>query len=175
MELGVVSDFVAAVDEFFPVPKALIGADSASTWTRGYGQANLEYKLLLPIEVEGEQRGQYLMILAYPNNPTMMFKIGMKFFDHIVCRLDFELEATHGNNFRSWGDGLPPVVVGPHWHKWSLNRTLVTSLGFPLQLHNAVPFEESKKFDATLRAYCSDWSINLGRHAIELPQRDMLI
>lgn len=170
-----VSDFVAAVDAFYPVKKVLVGADIPPSWTQGYGPLNSEYKLLLPIEIDGEQRGQYLMVLAYPNNHTLMFKIGMKFFSHVVCRLDFELEATHANNFRAWGDGLPLMVIGPHWHKWGLNRSMVTSIGFPLQLHNAVPFDASRRFDAVLRNYCADWSIELGQHLIELPKKDTLI
>ena len=115
------------------------------------------------------------MLLAYPNEPVLTFKIAIKFFDHVVCRLDFDPVAVHGNNFRSWGDGLPAIIHGPHWHKWELNRTLVRSTTGPLKLQNAIPYDGSQKFDATLRAYCAARAIELGHHAVELPPRNTLL
>lgn len=168
-----VADYVAAVDSFVPLKKRLIGAEIEPEWKTGR-EIN-ERRLLLPIEVNGEQAGQSLMIMAYPNNPTLMFRIGIKFFDYIVCRLDFELEAIHANNFRAIDEGLPHLIAGPHWHKWGINRRLVMSAGFPIKLHNAVPFDNHPRFDAALRAFCADWNIDLGHHSIELPPRDSLL
>lgn len=168
-----VADFVAAVDSFVPLQKTLVGAEMEPDWKRGR-ELN-ERKLLLPIEVDGEQRGQSLMVLAYPNNPTLMFKVGIQFLGHVVCRLDFEFEAVHANNFQSVGDGLPRLVVGPHWHKWVINKGYILSSGLPFKLRNAVPFDNHPRFDAALRAFCAEWNIELGHHAIELPHRDALL
>lgn len=167
-----VDDFIAAVDAFLPLQKTLVGAHIRPVWRPGREPG--EYKLLLPLEIDGEQRGQQLLLLAYPNNPTLMFKIGIQFLDHVICRLDFELEAVHGNNFSLWGDGLPYIVSGPHWHKWEINRSHVHSTGFPFKLPNAVPYSNSRQFDATLRFYCAERFIEIGKHEIDLPPRDSL-
>lgn len=168
-----VTNFVAAVDAFRPVSKTLIGADITPEWKRG--RQDGERKLVLPIEVGGEQSGQALMIVTCPNNPTLMFRIGIKFFEHVICRIDFDLDARHTNNARSWADGLPPLVIGPHWHRWELNRSSINSISSPLKLPHAIPFNDAKRFDSVLRAFCADWSIELGRHAIDLPPRDALL
>lgn len=168
-----VADFVAAVDSFAPLQKRLVGAEIEPEWRRGR-DVN-ERKLLLPIEAGGEQRGQSLLLLAYPNNHTLMFKIGIQFFDHVVCRLDFDLEAIHANNFRSFEDDLQRMIVGPHWHKWGINKGYVMSVGLPFKLHNAVPFDNHPRFDSALRTFCADWNIDLGHHAIDLPPRDALL
>lgn len=168
-----VDDFIAAVDAFLPLPKRLVGASGRPIWRAGRDPGSRQ--LFLPLEIYGEQRGEQLMLLAYPNHPTLKFVLGVKFFEHVVCRLDFDQEAVHGNNCRSWNDDIPTVVRGPHWHKWEINRALIRSTGFPLKLANAVPFNDSRKFDATLRAYCAAREIELGQHAIELPPKDSLI
>jgi hypothetical protein len=113
--------------------------------------------------------------MAYPNHPTLMFRIGIKFLDHMVCRLDFELDGAHANNFSSWDDGLPGLVKGPHWHSWEINRRLIKSIGSAFELHNATPFSISRQFDASLRWYCGERQIEIGRHEIELPPKEMLI
>jgi hypothetical protein len=172
--LSALDDFIAAVDAFMPLPKRIVGADNTPQWQPGRSPGQL--KLLLPIEVDGEQRGQQLFLQAYPNNPTLMFSVGIMFAGRVVCRLDFELEATHGNNLRSWDDELPRFVNGPHWHKWEINRAIIRTqtLEYPLRLNNAMPFDAARQFDSTLRIFCAERHIDLGYHEIDLPPRDSL-
>jgi hypothetical protein len=168
-----IADFVAAVDVFMATPKQLVGTDTRPVWQIGR-QAD-QRKLVLPVEIEGEQRGQFLLLQAYPQHPTMKFSIGTMFADLVVCRLDYCLEDTHANNFATALEKLPPIVVGPHWHSWEANRGLITSLTKPLKLHNALPFTFAKQFDAIFRWYCATRNIKLDKHAISLPPRETLI
>lgn len=174
--MSIVSDFVDAVDAFRPLNKNLVATTVSPKWETG--RDINEKILLIPIEIDGEQRGQRLIIKALPNERNLTFMLGILFLDHMVCRLDFDPYATHGNNFQTQEMQLPLVIKGPHWHKWTLNRDRVkglSSLQNASQLNNAEEYRQSRQFDATLRTFCSEWSIAIGYHTIELPSKDLLL
>jgi hypothetical protein len=99
----------------------------------------------------------------------MMFRIGIQFDEKMVCRLDYELDATHGNDL---GSGMAELMIqGPHWHAWELNRHSVSSVLHHDRLRNAVRYTAARRFDAALRWYCGERHISLGHHGIELPRR----
>lgn len=162
--------FVEAVDAFMPLPKRLVGAD-APTWQSG--RSADELRLKLPIQIGGELRGQHLVIKAFPNYHNLMFQMGISFDEKVVCRIDFELDGSHGNNLNP--GVLPSLIKGPHWHSWELNRDLVWSVLHHDKLQRATPFTETHKFDATLRWYCAKRNIALGHHGIEFPIRERLL
>jgi hypothetical protein len=168
-----VHEFVEAVDRVIRVPKLLVGAESPS-WQAGRGQD--EQRLKLPLEIAGEQRGQFLLIMAFPDHePSPRFNIAIECCDKVVCRLDFELDSVHGNNLRPRPQNVPALVHGPHWHSWELNRGEVRSLLYYDSMPYAQPFTEAQKFDAVLRWYCGKRNISLERHGIRFPMRSRLL
>lgn len=170
-----ISDFVRAVDLFMEAPKSLYGIDIPQ-WRPGRQDAG-EYKLKLPIEVDGQFSGQFLTILAYPNEDQQpAFKIFTEYESHCVCRMDYVLDHTHGNNWVEMREqGLPLEIDGPHWHKWEINRRAVNASEFPFKLPNAQPISPYRTFDDALRWYCGERNIQLGAHGIYLPGRTLLI
>jgi hypothetical protein len=169
-----VPEFLASIDSFLAAPKYVLGADSAPTWQPMRNENGLQIKL--PLEIDGEQTGPFLHVGAFPNHPTLKFCLGIVFADYMVCRLDFELEAVHGNDFSAKALGLPLQVTGPHWHSWEINRQFIKAYGRPFRLHNAKPFESGtmRKFEHVLRWYCSERNIHLA-DSIDLPPRTRLI
>lgn len=163
-------EFVEAVDAFLPLHKALVGAESPK-WQ--YGRDFAEKRLKLPIEVGGEQRGQHLIVMAYPENHVPMFRICLEFLQKIVCRLDYEPDGSHAN--RLMPDGQNGLIHGPHWHAWELNRGCISSVLKYDKLPNAQPFTQAQKFDACLRWYCAERGIDLGHHGIVFPARERLL
>lgn len=167
-------EFIAAVDKFMPLPKVLVGASGLHQWQQGRDGAD-EACLKLPIEVGGVQSGQLLHITAFPEHPTLKFRVGI-YFGQVLCRLDFDLEAKHGNNLIPRDVVLPSLVTGPHWHSWELNRHLFKSVTSYTRLKCAAPLDAGvRKFDAALRWYCAQRKIQLGQHGIVLPGPRRLI
>ena len=172
--MAAVQDFVGAVDRFIEKPKRLMTA-APTTWQRAVRDAD-EMRLKIPLESDGVQSGEYLVLKAYPEYSLQpRFSISLMFLELVVCRLDFELDAIHGNNSPTARHRLPLVVRGPHWHSWELNRMTVKSVTHYLPLPNADEFTHARKFDATLRWYCDKRRIALDEHGIELPHRTRLL
>jgi hypothetical protein len=169
-----VPEFIAAVDAFMATPgKRLIGVESP-TWQIGRNAE--QHKLLLPIEVEGEHRGQSLMLLAYPTHAQYRYSIGVQFSDGLIpCRLDYDPAAVHPNTLDDPMEKLPSIVRGPHWHSWEVNRRHIGSLTHPLKLPSAEQLGPLiRTFDAVLRVYCSRRLIALAQHGIELPPKGLI-
>lgn len=167
-----VSDFVRAVGAFMDKPKFLV-SNTAPTWSNGREPDALRLKL--PIEIDGEQSGQSLVIFAYPEHKTLKFTVGIQFGDHVVCRFDHELEAVHGNNGKNRPMDLPRTVYGPHWHDWELNKCSFSSTSEYFKMPYAQPLSVSRSFDAGLRWYCNERKMKLGFHEIEFPSRRRLL
>lgn len=168
-----VSDFIAAVDKFMLLDKRLVGAEENLSWPPGRDPDT--FSLKLPLEVNGEQLGQSFIIVAYPQHPSLKFSIGIN-FEPMVCRLDFWPEDRHSNGLTATSNGLTPLITGPHYHPWEINKEHVESPNKGLKLQKAVPFTEARQFDAALRWFCGKNKILLPpKHTIELPQRSRLI
>jgi hypothetical protein len=165
-------EFVEAVDQFILVNKVPIGIDVPPTWRPGPRTG--ERRLMLPLEIAGEQSGHRLMLQAFPEHDLQPnFNIGLVCFDKVVDRLDFEPGATHGNNLLP--NSLPGVVHGPHWHKWELNRGQVRSIQAYDRLPFAIAYDGGRQFDAVLRAYGHERNILITKHSISLPPRVRLV
>jgi hypothetical protein len=172
--MGGTADFVGAVDAFMAAPKELVIGSAGLSWHRARDEG--AKRLKLPLEVGGEQLGQYLLIDAFPEYHSLKFCLGIVFMEHVVCRLDFDPDATHGNAVDDWSP-LPKLIRGPHWHSWELNRDTFKQSGTSnyLKLPLASAYEKAKRFDAALRWYCAERHIPLGDHGIELPPPDRLL
>ena len=167
-----VSGFVQAVDAFMAANKVLVLGNSAPQWQQA--RDNAAKRLKMPLEVNDEQHGQFLLIDSFPNHQSLRFHLAIIFdnpaapADHgqVVCRLDFHHEAIHSNGF---GQSVPELVRGPHWHSWELNRHTIKRIDRHFDLHLAEEFTQARQFDAALRWYCKERNIQLGAHQIELP------
>lgn len=149
--------FISSIDAFMNAQKSIVGFNSAPTWMAGFGPT--EETMKYPLAVNGQLTGAQLMIVRFPNERGVKFRLGI-LAPAMVSRLDFTNE-THGNSLVSVkAKVLPAFVTGPHYHSWKLNRQFFKSAGAPPKLHDA---EELKiaalSFDAVLRWYCSDVNI----------------
>jgi hypothetical protein len=165
-----VLELIQAVDAFLEAPKNLATGMGQLQW--GAARDECAKRLKLPLEIEGEQHGHHLVIDAFPNSSSLKFCLAIQFGEHVVDRIDYELTVRHANQINS---GLPQMVKGPHWHKWSYNRNTFKRKDNFLKLPNASAFETPRQFDATLRMFCADNNIAIGNHGIELPPRDSLL
>jgi len=168
------ADIAAAVDLFMNTPKIIVGADGPIVWADGYSRH--EKVVHFPLQVEGELTGAKLMIVGFPAATTLKFRAGI-LFPGAVCRLDYT-DETHPNSLSVPADGLPPIVVGPHYHSWRANRRFCRGNSLPAKLHNAESFvNQARTFDSILRWFCGDTRIEglPPNHRIELPIRETLL
>ncbi len=90
-----------------------------------------------------------------------------------------DTDETHANSVDGMLAGsVPPIVQGPHYHAWPLNRRFFRGSAKPPKLHDAVPYNEAgRTFDAVLRWFCNDTNIEQlpPSHMIELPRSDLLL
>lgn len=172
--MATVADLVAAVDAFMAASKRIVGYEVAPTW--GPGRSPLEREMKYPIEVEGEQRAQ-LMIVAFPREPELKFRLGI-LLPAMICRID-HTDESHNNTLTGFVTGAVPLVVrGPHYHSWPLNRRFFRGATVSPELHDAAPLNNSgRSFDAVLRWFCTDTNIDPlpPDHRIVLPRRDQLL
>jgi len=169
-----VANLAAAIDAFMIAPKRIVGVDSPPTWRRGFTPHESEMKY--PIEFAGEQVG-HLMIARFPKEQNLKFRLGI-LYGGMICRLDYT-DETHSNSLDGVTSGaVPPVVIGPHYHSWSLNRRFFRGVTTPPKLHDAAPYTGAgRTFDAILRWFCTDTVLKSlpANHRIELPPPETLL
>jgi len=173
--MATIADLVAAIDAFMAAHKRIGGADMPPTWAPGFSPNEVQMKY--PLEVAGELRGAQLMVVGFPRERALKFRLGI-LFPAMICRLDFT-DETHGNSATGVvARSVPATVTGPHYHSWPLNRRFFRGVLRPPELHDAVPYTEpGRSFDAVLRWFCDDTNIEQlpPDHRIALPRSDLLI
>jgi hypothetical protein len=153
--------------------KRIAAPDLPGQWLPGYRVNELEMKY--PLEVEGELRGAQLMVVGFPRERGLKFRVGI-LFPAMICRIDYT-DETHPNSIDGARDhGLPPQVVGPHYHSWPLNRRFFRGVTVPPKLHDAVPYNGARSFDGVLRWFCANTNIDPlpSNHAISLPPQELV-
>jgi hypothetical protein len=168
------ADVAAAVDQFLSTQKVVLGVETPPAWAPGYTEH--ERVIHFPLEVNGEQTGAKLMVVGFPRARSLKFRLGI-LFPGAVCRLDYT-DETHPNTMSCALDGVPAIVIGPHYHSWRTNRRFCRGGLLPPRLHNAEVYEQrAKTFDAVLRWFCADNNIVglPGNHGIELPTSDTFL
>ena len=169
-----VDDFVALYDAVMAAPKRIRGTNSPPVW--GPGFTPHERQMLYPLEIGGELSGSQLMVICFPRERGLKFRLGI-LHGGLICRLDYT-DETHPNSLGGQASGLPPVVTGPHYHSWPLNRRFFHGATKPSRLHDAAPYDGSgRSFDAVLRWFCADTMIRSppANHRIELPPPDTFL
>jgi hypothetical protein len=173
--MSTVAELIDAVDAFMATPKRIVGYNSAPQWGPGYTPHELETKY--PLEVEGELRGAQLMIVGFPRQRDLKFRVGI-LFPAMICRLDYTNE-THVNSVSGYlSDMVPEDVTGPHYHSWRVNRRFFRGTLRPPRLFDAVLYNSpGRTFDAILRWFCSDTKIESlpPDHLIALPRAETLL
>lgn len=168
-------EIVAAVDSFMAASKRIVGYDSAPSWAPGFSPHETVMKY--PIEVDGELRGAQLMVVGFPRQRALKFRLGI-LFPAMICRIDYT-DETHTNTVDGVMAGTVPAVVnGPHYHSWPTNRRFFRGVMTPPKLHDALPYTgAARTFDAVLRWFCADTNIASlpGNHSIGLPPTDQLV
>ena len=160
-------EFIAAADACIAASKVPAGIDGPK-WQPGRDPDELRVKL--PLEINGELSGSYLLIMAYPDHHDLKFRFCVEVGGKVIDRLDFESDETHANTA-----GFGNLIHGPHWHAWKDNRHLSTAVTKYDKLPIAVEFIEARKFDASLRWYCKQVNIVLNQHGIEFPAPQRLL
>jgi hypothetical protein len=154
--------------------KEIIGYDRPAAWTPGFSRHEVATKY--PLLVGGELRGK-LMVVGFPAQRDLRFRLSI-LFPGPICRLDYA-DESHANAIDDYMAGtVPPIVEGPHYHSWPLNRRFFKGATTPPELHNAAPYgEPGRSFDSVLRWFCTDTKIDSlpPDHRIELPPPVMFI
>lgn len=172
--MAAVADLASAIDTFMAEEKTVVGADRPFFWSEGYSRHERVAKF--PLEVNGEQPGAHLAVVAFPNAAVLKFRLSVC-FNAAICRLDYT-DEYHPNSLLIAADNLPSAVNGPHYHSWPVNRRFFRAATTAVELHNAMPFNTSaRSFDSILRWFCEDNRINglAPNHNIELPSRERLL
>lgn len=168
------ADLAAAVDKFVAAKKTIYGANLPYQWMKGYSPYEVVVKF--PLEVDGELLpAARLEVVGFPRAQELKFRLCLC-FSAAICRLDYT-DEIHPNAMRVGEDGIPPMVSGPHYHSWGLNRRFFKGVSTAPKLHNAKPFNMHAQFDSILRWFCSEANIDQpsGGHLIALPLRDSLL
>jgi hypothetical protein len=168
-------DLLAATDAFMASPKIIVGHQAPPPWAEGW--IAQERVIRFPLEIAGEQGGASLVVIGFPFQRDLKFRLGI-LFPGMVCRLDYT-DETHLNSADGVVAGLVPAkVAGPHYHSWKLNRRFFKGVTKAPRLHDAALYEEpGRTFDAVLRWFCADTNIESlpPGHRIELPPMELLV
>jgi hypothetical protein len=172
--VATLGDIAAAIDAFMAAPKRIVGHGAVPQWGPGFSVH--ERVMKYPLEIGGELRGAQLMVVGFPRERDLKFRLGI-LFPAMICRLDYT-DETHVNSPSGvlW-HGVPYQVTGPHYHSWPLNRRFFRGVTVPPKLHDAVPYNEpGRTFDAILRWFCADTNIESvpPSHQISLPIPELL-
>ncbi len=151
--------------------KAAVGGSTAD-WRPGRDDQELQIKL--PLEIDGEQMGDLLVLTAFPLERG---KISFSLVHGVaVTRLDVTAHENHSNPFDALGSKRPTLIRGPHFHSWELNRRFVDSArGLP-RLPMAEPYLGSVKVMHALRWFCGETKITLPHgDSFDLPSSGRLL
>ncbi len=167
---------VAAIDAFMQEDKYPVGIDIPPNWVDGRELGVGEKTIKIPLEINGEIKGQKLIVTTSPNSTYLIFSILIT-FDPAICRLDFDERVDHSNSHAIGSENIEPIIRGPHYHPWDLNKRFFIHSNKPIELHNAIPLDKNiVQFDSALRWFCDTNKIILNHdHRIELPRSNLLI
>ena len=164
---------IAAIDAFMDAPKRLVAPQRQSPWMPGFFDD--EKQIQWPLEIDGEQVPDAFLRVAGRVRGPIAFRL-IVLYSTAVCRLDFT-DETHANP-PPLLPGLPPLVTGPHYHSWPINRHFFNLQDGAVPLSNAIPYPGGgMAFDAILRWFCDDVKIEQPPpdHLIELPRLERLL
>lgn len=120
-----------------------------------------------PCAIQGEVTPVELEVQAYPESPTLKFRI-ILLYQKSVWRLDFATNEGHLNHLNRPTDLEPGPIDEPHYHAWSDNRRFATKTSLPTNLANARRLPANvRTFENAFRWFCGETHITVP--ALELP------
>lgn len=163
-------EIVAIISDLLAAPKTL-GGDAAWREMDHHGQ----WRILIPLLLNGESSGIDLEICAYPNRVPLRFTILIR-QPKCIWRLEYDPTATHTNSLNAPKDIAGMIVQGPHYHNWVDNTRFVTSNSLPKTMKNARHLDAKlNSFEAAFEWFCHETNIQMPPSGtITLPARTEL-
>ncbi len=164
-------DVKKLVDELLSADKTLEGVPN---WEQS---SNIqEYRLTFPVFIDGRSTEAFVEINAYPNAPSLRFRI-LFIIEKCVWRIDHTEYERHINPIDTFNNIQPSSFLCPHYHSWEDNRRYCTKSSLPKRLMIGRPLPENiKQFDAAFRWFCGKINISqLPSGMVELPLRTTLL
>ena len=160
-------EFIREVGVFLGLPKELAGIDFPPHWLPARDGIGIEAKF--PVACDGTQLGDRLTVVAVP--ATRSFHINLLHVGMCVSRLDFDPMQPHPNTMFAGQDGLPSMVSGHHFHRWSINTRFIKGDGTTELLKHAEELPTTvRTFDQALRWFCHEVNIALPHgHLVDYP------
>ena len=75
--MATIAEIVTAVDAFMVTPKRIAGHEVAPQW--GPGRSHHERATRYPLEIDGELRGAQLLVVCFPHDRDLRFRLGLLF------------------------------------------------------------------------------------------------
>jgi hypothetical protein len=134
-----------------------------------------QWRIVMPLLLDGESTGLDLEICAYPNRSPARFTIIIR-QPRCVWRLEYDPTAVHTNSLNAPRDILGATINGPHYHTWSDNTRFVTANALPRNLKNArILPKEIQDFDGAFEWFCRQTNIRMPPPGtVNLPPRTEL-
>ena len=104
------------VDRLLAQPKELAGTPE---WHRGPRAGQVKWKA--PLSLAGEVLSMDLIVVAYPEMPTLTFTIMVTCEDVAISRLDYSDNEEHNNGWYVPARIKRWKIKGPHLHTWQDN------------------------------------------------------
>ena len=134
-----------------------------------------EYRLVIPLLIDGVSCGSHLEVDSYPNIYDLRFRL-MIFSPTCVWRVDYTTNEPHVNPLDIPADIPQGPFDAPHYHAWADNRRFCTQNALPDRLPVARMMPPIRQFDAAFRWFCGQTNIaQPPAGLVELPPRTQLL
>lgn len=114
------------------------------------------------MSIDGAVQDMDLIVIAYPEAPTLTFMMTVVYSDEAISRLEYGDFEEHNNGWlvpqhiRRW------KIRGPHFHKWEDNREFATRATLPVELEYAILLPQAVRgFPNTFRWFCGQHNVRV--------------
>lgn len=164
------SDIRDIVDHLLAERKELAGEPR---WHRGPRSGQMKWKA--PLSLAGEVLSMDLIVIAYPEMPSLTFMMMVTCEDIVISRMDYSDNEEHNN-----GWVVPPIITrwkirGPHLHSWRHNKEFATHSTLPEILEYAILIPVAARgFENAFRWFCGEHNIVVAE-APDYPGSELLL
>lgn len=144
-----------AVDQLLGQEKVLLGTPQ---WSDGPRTGQLKWKS--PLGLRGEVLQSDLMVIAYPQQPTLTFMLMITYLDIAIGRIDYGDNEEHNNGWYVPEGITRWKIRGPHFHDWRSNKEFAGHAKLPETLKYAKVLPVAVRgFDNAFRWFCAEHRI----------------
>lgn len=127
-------------------------------WHRGPRSGQMKWKA--PMSLSGEVLSMDLIVIAYPEMPSLTFMLMVTCEDIAISRLDYSDGEEHNNGWIVPAHIKRWKIRGPHLHRWQDNREFATVHALPDKLEYAIVIPSAAKgFANAFRWFCGEHNI----------------